>query len=453
MTRPVLLAAAAGLLTFFVVAFILLTLPTLPDSDSYFHLAVARLYAEQGFVNELPWARYSVMREHYGDKEFLFHVLLMPIAHGDAATSGRLMIAALNGIIAALLVIIGIEFAGLHGAWLMPLVYLTAPYFWFRTIRLRPELLSVILLLALILAARRQRIVIAAVIACAYALSYTAFHVVATIAVLWMLLTKQWKLGAAILGGLAVGLLVHPHFPDNLTIWWLQNVRYFFVKSTLDVGSEIKPPHLAMLWHNAGWFLAAIALLVTRMRKPDAFIGVPAAIFSVLQIAMERMSIYFFPLASLVLLKRMRYFWLVMAIAIAASTPFTIASLHYLRTRVPPDLERDYAEFAKHIPPNAKIAARWGPTDTYVFYAPQGRYLDVLDPFFMAAKHPREYAAYRQLFESPDADVAKIAKESLDSDYIAFPKFEQSPQFLARLRAHPRVTIVYDGYNVLAKVD
>jgi hypothetical protein len=457
-----LLAAAAGLVTFFVVAYVLLALPTLPDTDSYFHLAVARLYAERGLVNELPWTRYSVMRDHYGDKELLFHLLLIPIAQGDAATNARLAIAAFNGIIAALLVLLGIDVAGKHGAWLAPLVYLTAPYFWSRTIRLRPELLSLILLLGLVLAVRRQRAVVAALLACAYALSYTAFHLVAGLAVLWILATRRWKLGLSILAGLAAGLLLHPHVPDNLRIWWLQNVRYFFMKSTLDVGAEIGAPKIADLFlHNAGWWIAAIALIVLlRPRKPDAFIGIPAAIFAILQLAMERMSIYFFPFASLALLRpneerRVKPALLigVAVIAIAASAPFSIASLTYLMRRVPPDLEADYVALAKHVPPNAKVAARWGATDAYVFFAPQGRYLDVLDPLFMAAPHPREYAAYRALFESENADVAKIAKESLDSDYIAFPKFEATPAFVARLKANPRITIVYEGYNVLAKID
>ncbi|HET8796841.1 MAG TPA: hypothetical protein VFO89_04105, partial [Thermoanaerobaculia bacterium] len=282
------------------------------------------------------------------------------------------------------------------------------------------------------------------------------------LAVLWMLATRRWRIGLSILGGLGAGLLLHPHFPDNLAIWWLQNVRYFLLKSSLDVGVEIGAPRiLDLVLHNAGWWLAAIALaILLRPKRPDAFIGAPAAIFAALHLAMERMSIYFFPFASLALLRRdetrrVRGAWLaaIAILAIAASAPFTIASLRHLMQRVPPDLERDYAAMAARIPPGAKIAARWGPTDAYVFYAPQGRYLDVLDPLFMAVAHPRAYAAYRRLFEDPSADLAAIAKDELDSDYLAFPKFEAGPAFLARVRAHPRITILHDGYNVLAKID
>ncbi len=50
-----------GLVTFFALAFFYLRAGYLYDADSYVHLAVARLYAEEGLVRGLPWPRLSVM--------------------------------------------------------------------------------------------------------------------------------------------------------------------------------------------------------------------------------------------------------------------------------------------------------------------------------------------------------------------------------------------------------
>ena len=50
------------------------------DADGYYHLAVARAYAERGMPDGLEWARFSIMREGFGDKELLFHWLLAPFA-------------------------------------------------------------------------------------------------------------------------------------------------------------------------------------------------------------------------------------------------------------------------------------------------------------------------------------------------------------------------------------
>ena len=61
----------AGLVAFFLLAFFYLRAPYLHDSDSYLHLAVARLYTEQGLVKALPWPRFSVMSETSTPEEAL----------------------------------------------------------------------------------------------------------------------------------------------------------------------------------------------------------------------------------------------------------------------------------------------------------------------------------------------------------------------------------------------
>src|SRR5437660_6477641 len=75
---------------FFVFAFVFLRMAMLYDSDSYYHLAVARLYGQQGIFAPIPWARFSLLRDG-ADKDFLFHLILIPFAtFGDAAVLGRI---------------------------------------------------------------------------------------------------------------------------------------------------------------------------------------------------------------------------------------------------------------------------------------------------------------------------------------------------------------------------
>ncbi|HEV7768673.1 MAG TPA: hypothetical protein VGQ76_26990 [Thermoanaerobaculia bacterium] len=474
--RRAVLAAAIAIVTFFVSAHALFELPSLPDTDSYYHLAVARLFADEGrLVDRLPWPRFSAMHEGFGDKEILFHVLLMPFTRGDATTGGRLAIALSNAAVAGVIAWLAIDALGPWGALLAPLLYLTAPYFWVRSIRLRPEFLSLILFLMIAAATVRRKLLLIALLSFALTLSHTAFHVLATMAVLWMLATRffchpERELGvtecAATFGGIGAGLLLHPHFPDNLHIWFLQNVKFLQMKSILDVGAEIQAPRLANLFlHNAGWWIAAIvaiALLVRSRQKPSRATVIFAsmtAVFLVLQLMMERMSTYFFPIATLTLayacaelVRRRILIAAVAIIAIAASAPFAMRTAQFLETRMPPDVERDYAAFAARVPANAKIAARWGATDAYVFFAPQGRYLNVLDPVFMAVPHPREYWTQRLMFDGADPDIAFAAHRVLDSDYIAYARWETPPTFSARVQNDPRFERIYDGYNVLLRV-
>lgn len=451
-----LLSIAVSIVVFFVFAHFLLALPSLPDTDSYYHLAVARLYAENGIVDELVWARFSAMRHGFGDKEILFHILLMPFSRGDG---GRIAIALCNAILAGVITWLAIDALGRWGALLAPLLYLAAPYFWIRTIRLRPEVLSLALLLLIAAAAARKRVWLVGMLSIAFTLSHTAFHLLAALAVLWFLFDREWKTAAAALGGIAIGIVIHPHFPHSLKIWHLQNVRFLQLKDALDVGAEIHAPRAVdLLTNNAGWWIAAIVFVAAAGRRtggPRHF-ALTAAAFLILQLMMERMSTYFFPFATIAFayafVPRRRAIVAIAAIvAVAASAPFTLRAARHAMLRLPPDVERDYAAFAERVPANAKIAARWGATDAYVFWAPHGRYLNVLDPVYMAETHPRAYALQRRMFEGKEPDIP-AAMRALDSDYLAFAKWESPPLFLARVKSEPRLEVIYEGYNVLMRI-
>src|SRR6187549_3775506 len=62
--------------------------PLLYDTDSFYHLAVAREVAHHGVLHELPWLRLSALGAGFGDKELLFHWLLAPFAAADDPLAG-----------------------------------------------------------------------------------------------------------------------------------------------------------------------------------------------------------------------------------------------------------------------------------------------------------------------------------------------------------------------------
>jgi hypothetical protein len=453
--------------SFFLFAFLFLAAPSIPDADSYYHLAVAREFAGHGYPDALPWARFSVLGRTFGDKEVLFHLFLVPFTWADAATGGRLALALLNATFAASVT----AFAARTMGWwsvVVPLwLYAAAPMLTFRLIRLRPELFALLLLLALIAAALRKRYVWIAVVAALFALSYTAFHVVLGLAVLWFFVDRDWKLPAAAFAGTAAGLLVHPGFPGNLQVWWIQNVRFFLEKSRLDVGTEITAATTDFFFvDNLGWW-AGIALLFWAGRVEDrqsclsssdpdrqdclssTTIGIAAAVFAVLALLMQRFAVYFVPLLTLLALERLRRPRVALAL-LAASLLSLPATIHvYRELLVDNRSEPDYAQFAKALPPGAKVAAHWGPSEFYVFFAPHGRYLNVLDPVFMAVPFPRIYEAQRRVFEGIEPDVPSVVRHVLDSNYIAVPA--GSP-LLARLQHDPRIEPLYSGATFLGRV-
>lgn len=454
---------------FFIFAFLFLAAPSIPDADSYYHLAVAREYAAHGYIDALPWARFSLLGQTFGDKELLFHAFLAPFARTDAATGGRLALALLNAFFVALITLFATRALGWWSV-LVPLwLHLAAPMMVFRLIRLRPEVLALLLLIALIQFAATKRYVLVAICAAVFALSYTAFHVVPGLALLWFALhfrEREWRLPAAAMLGSALGLLLHPGFPGNLRIWWTQNVLFFLEKASLDVGLEIAAPSTSafFLW-NAGWWIGiGLLWLVARDAAADRrrifFFGIAAAVFAALAISMERMAIYFVPLVTLVFLEKLaaripahrgRIAIALLATALL-SAPRTIAVHRELLRGSGVDLtyERDYAEFGRKVPVEAKVAAHWGPAEFYTFWAPQGRYLNVLDPIFMVVPYPTVYASQRGVFDGSEPDVPGVVKHVLDSDYIAF---DSSTPLFERVQADPRIVPLHTGFTFLGRID
>lgn len=466
----------------------------LADTDSEYHLAAARLYAAEGLLTaELPWARFSVMARGWGDKELLFHWLLVPFALlDDPWQGGRLALVLLGGLISALTAALAARFAGAWGL-VVPLALLFgAPEFGWRLVRLRPELLALVLLLMVLAAVcdRRERLLVP--LGALFALSYTAAHLVPGLCLLIFLwrggVRREWRPGLALypMLGSGLGLLLHPQFPANLAVFWVQNVEFFLWRSQLDVGSEIEPLSTQVfLFANFGFWLAlgllwrarapraepvAAESLGAARRAADAF-GVAAVLFAVLYLLMSRFALYALPLAALALLAAIaaRAEWvgdrvrgsgrrnmpLAMALAIAAaiSLPSGLREFERFRQRTwsgPGDEARHERSALKQaLPPGSRVAAPWGAAGTYALFAPGGRYLNLLDPVFMAAAEPQRYWLQRSLFEGGEPDLAAALAIGLDSDRIAFPVATSSERLRRRLAGDPRLVELHRGSHAV----
>ncbi len=469
-----------GLATFVLLAFLYLRAPYLYDSDSYLHLAVSRLYTEQGFVEGLPWPRFSVMHDGYGDKELLFHVALIPfVSTGDAATGGRLALAAFDALVLTLLGALAWRRIGWAG-WLVPFwVFVAAPPWNDRLMRLRPEVLALALLLLSAELVIRRRWAWLAVTAALYALAYTAFHVFVGLVVLWTILLlaadrkPEWRPLVATLAGTAAGLSAHPHPVDHLRIWALQNVTFFRMKGSLDVGTEILPPP----WRDVvlvlgGWWLVILLVGVLAARRDrgafrsrEALVHLGGAIaFLGFYLAMGRMVVYFVPFATLAAVSvaggaglRRPGKMAIAAAAVFALVPGAIFSLRvdFLAAVVAgrsTTTEADLERLGRVLPAGAKVAATWSDAAMLAFWAPQGRTLNLYDPVFMVVPNPRAYDLQRAVFAGAMADVPPVLKGGLDSDYLALHDVAGHSRLLDVLAGDPRVRVVYSGASLLLRV-
>jgi len=461
----------------------------LHDTDAYYHLAVGRAYAHEGVIDELRWTRTSVLRDGFGDKEFLFHALLAPLAGTlDPLPAGRLGLALLGSLVAAAVTALAARVLGWWGLAVPFWLFFTSTEWAWRLVRLRPELLALVLLLAAAAAIGGGRDRLLGIVAFLFTWSYTAFQALLGLVALafvyfgWAYRDWRWRMPVYAVLGVGLALLAHPHFPKNLEVWAVQNVHYFLHKGALDVGTEIRPNFTdVVLMVNLGWFLSLAVLAASTRKDPSLegadgrladVLGLATLAFGALYLLMSRFSIYFIPFATLWWLYELRRRgrrvegWthlpvrgrLPLALAAAAcllvSLPEAWRQLgnYRERTALGPDGERirDREALSAALPEGARVAADWGATATYMLWAPQGRYLNVLDPVFMALPYPEAHAKLEAILAGREPDVPATAVGVLGSDHLAYLTVAHR-ELDERLRHDPRVEVLHRGSHTLVR--
>jgi hypothetical protein len=462
----------------------------LQDTDSYYHLALARKIAQEGIPEKLEWARMTPYGERFGDPVLGFHLLLAPFAAGEnPERSGLVALAVLD---AALFAAIAGLAAGAIGWWglLVPFaVFAGSSEAALRLVRLRPELLALLLFLVAAYLVGRGRYRTFAAISVVFALCYSAVHawfgVWCLVFVFWGWSRRRWEWGLLLYAALGVGLglVVHPGFPANLDALAMAFRVGLGGAALAGSGSELRPHSTLVAFLTQLGLLAAFVVL-WRARRPagaphpddvrlrDVF-GVLSVIFGALYLTSARFSFFAFPLAALWLL------WSVKArgetiggsvdllnrkipigvglavCALAAAYPALVSAQTFAgRATAGPDELRfqDRRAMASLLPKGAKVAATWGDTDLLVFYAPQAKYLEVLDPLPMSLARPDAYQAKLRIWGGTERDVPRALATVLDSEYLVASRLKPDQAgLLRRLAGDPRIEILHDGFRLLAR--
>lgn len=476
------LALLSAVFAFFVMVPLAAQFRVLWDTDSYLHPAIARHYRAHGIFEPPPWGRFS-MTSWGGDKDFLYHVALIPFTVGDASTGARVALAVVNALLIGALTLV---LARRETWWALALpwwLYMTATPFFTRVVRLRPDVVSLILLLLTCEAVARRRWALCGLLAAIYTLTYTPFHLMIGLAAVWCVALRlesgRWelKLPAWMWGGVAAGLLLRPHPLENFRLWFAQNVTFYGLVGKLDLGEEVGAPRLtAVVVLIAGWLIGMAALaLATRKRRADdeeaaavprwewIVFAAALAVFLALYTRMGKMSIYFYPLALVTLVRwrasqrRRIALWAAPALACCIAIAYPAMAhptlLGLLGFKGDVLTESDLAAFGKAMPEGARVAATWSDAEMFVFWAPQGRYLNIYDSTFMYVPYPQLWEAQAALFAGSDPDIVGTMRGPLQSDYLAFDATGMPQNFVERTRHDPRLRVIYGGYNVLLGYD
>ena len=258
------------------------------SQDALYHAMMAKLGPGVYAAKEFPWTQMSVWKDHFADKELLYHAGLNVIfaiekAFG-AALNPPFHVAAL---FYSALAILGCVFAarrlGVRPLFLLlgaPLFSVIVPNYTFRLSVLRPHILSIAFLTfttgLLAKGSFRFRLAVVGVLSFCFAWSYSNPHFIVIIPLVFALSRLKsggWRelwLPILSLGGVLLGLTLHPQFPNSFIIWKVQSwdalIAPMMAGVRLSKPSEMLSPRFGFNRTVAPLYLMAWCILMMFVR-------------------------------------------------------------------------------------------------------------------------------------------------------------------------------------------
>lgn len=441
-----------------------LSLPNFFDGDTAYHLVVARLIRDHGPPHAFPWTPFSVMATQYADKEFLFHVLLAPLAYLDANTAARIAGTVLGGGLLVTIFWLLRRARVPHAALWTLLVLVCSSAFLARLLSVRPHLLAIPLGLCLAYACAERRLPLIAAASGIFPFCYTAWHLPVAICVLAQCARRvggrRWELTplALCIGAVGCGIVLHPNFPNNVRLFWIQNVEVLVRtawtgRQGFDLGGEFQPFSLK----GTGRYVlipGALALMgcagALRWRREDPLAltaSFVACAFLLLTLRTQRFIEYLAPFAvwSAALAWRPERARSVLALLGLASLWMLAVGRHPLELMLrrgpafpdpaPQLLQRVVPEFAQ------VVTCDWRYTGEMQLAIPNRRFVVALDPVFFYAHDPDTYRFWYETMHAPQSQPAASLRDRMGAEFVLCTTEPQWRPILAALDHDPEATL------------
>lgn len=266
--HPLVQAIGLYVLCFTLLSVIIFATPAFLGTDDYYHARLAtEIIDQRRLALEFPWLPLTILSpDRFVDHHLLFHLAIAPLTALAGVAGAKVATAAIAaGVFTAAWVLlrqIGVRYAAL---WALGLFAVSTPFL-YRMLMIRTQGASLLLLiLALwVLFARRYRWMI--LLGFGYVWLYNGFVLMlvfaaAYSAAVWIADRRfEPRPIAYTLGGMALGLIVNPYFPQNVSFILDHLLAKVDLASSVRVGNEWYPYDTDMLMTNSTGALIALAL-------------------------------------------------------------------------------------------------------------------------------------------------------------------------------------------------
>ena len=473
--------------------FIQFSTPTLFGADGYLHIRMARFLQDLGPHYDFHWARYSTFTDHFADKDFLYHLLLIPFTYFPNMFFGMKVSAAVSAVA----------------------LYLV---FWWMLNRYCPAKALIPLFLVMFLCsgpflaglaqARNLGLVIGLTMAFTHclitknrwalfliAMVYALSHVSGPYLLLFAFLGEgvrrvnegefSWTTIGTVALGLAAGFLTHPNFPNNILVFYLNGilVPVFALKWGLELGAEFFPVDTRDF--VLGYPFILIGLLAVfamatqrtgRVRTSTQIWMAIAGFFFIFSFFSQRYLLHAYPMMLVAFAgytsdwwqARERFVWLknhrraLAAAVLAVAAAFGAIGIHTYKEaceRVMTEkiynqhYERVGAWMNEHLPAGEVVFhANWSDSQFFIGTNPKDDYFVTLDPIYMYYWNPRLYNTYRDIAFGRHPDPYRALSKIFKARYGYVSKNYFSG-LINQVRADPRFEVMgEDGLGLVFRL-
>ena len=430
--------------------------PAILDNDGYYHIRWASLMRESApslpRFGGLPLT--TLNERDYADHHFLYHVLLIPFTFGDLRSGAKWSAAIFSSLaLAAMFSLLVLHKVAYRWLWLAPLVASSGPFLYRMSMTRAPALSLALLAIGAHLILKR-RLAWLAVLAFAFTWAYSLFPLIVMLAIAYAIAVYASQLrvdlGPALAAGLgvALGLVVNPYFPRNVTLFWEHLKMKLAANYAVSVGVEWYPYETWVLLGTSAVAFAIFgaALIAFDFRKlrdvKPLFLLVVALVFLLLLFRSRRFVEYWPPFAVvfaafslapvLEKLKEIRIPRLRdRAIASVAAASISVAALGTMgftllnagdnvRSEASPYAYRGAAEWLKeNSPEGARIFnTDWDDFPMLFYYNPAAEYIAGLDPTYLYDRDRGLWDLYARITLGQEPDPAPLIRERFEAEYV-----------------------------------
>lgn len=430
-------------------------MPTFYEGDEYYHLALSGFLKDMGPRYDFHWAKFSTFRDNFSDKDFLFHLLIVPFLNlsGNLALDGKYAVIFFNILFILAYVLILRKYAPpFLSACVLLLLFANFGFMLYFT-RLRPATLANILAISTVYFLIEKKWIKVFFVSLLYALTHISFLAVIVFALgcetIRYIYDRKFfarnVYGALI--GVILGCILHPNNPNNWFSIHLNAVLvpfYTSIKNFPGFGSEFYSTATRFtVISNLSLFLSVYFILWTAFisKVKLSFSTFVWWVFSSLFMAVSFLSfrywyvtnaLFFIFFASYLndwmsgapqetVLSRGRSFIIFFCITACASfLPNLKAQGDVMSSKMVKSYH--YGNAARwmnmNIPPGETIYhADWGDSSYFIFLNPKNDYLVALDPVYMFYKYPKLYKLYIDLGAGKIEDPHKFIKNVFKANY------------------------------------